>query len=129
MNENQNEVDIPMNVEIEHNGKLYAFKSPRQKEILIIDENYEDIFICIEKSKEIIYRKMIEVYEIIKNPDNDDLVLMVLFMVDGQSYRTDYHINKISSELIASVIIPHMEKIEDYEFCHRAHNLYHQINR
>jgi hypothetical protein len=118
---NKKENEIPMNVEIEQ-------VEIEQKEILVIDKDYGDIFSCIEESGEIIYRKMIEVYEKIID-SNDNLTLCVLFMVNGYTHHADYPINKVSSELIISVIIPYMEKIEDYGFCQKAINIYRQINR
>ena len=101
---------------------------------LIIEKEYDDFKTCFNESKDRIYRKMLDVYENIKDlkideHNSNEFNLCVLATIDDCPFNTHFPINKDVSDQIISVIIPHMESIEDYESCIRARKLYHHINR
>jgi hypothetical protein len=116
--------------EIQNDYVMDTYEGP----FLVIGKEYNDFNICFNESKDGIYRKMLDVYENIKNLEYNDLNsdefnLCVIATIDGSTFNTNFPINKISSIEIKTVIIPHFEKIEDYEACDRALKLYNQINR
>jgi hypothetical protein len=95
--------------------------------LLVIEKEYDDFDTFFNESKEIIYRKMIDLYETIKDPSLDDITLTVLATIDDSPFNSNFSISKNTSELLMDVIIPFFESTEEYETCDRALKLYHYL--
>lgn len=82
----------------------------------MIDEDYPNFKNFYKNSKEIIYRKIVDVFINMKSPE-DEILLTVYARIDGCEFDTDFIISKSKSDWMKKVINPFFEEIEDYETC------------
>jgi hypothetical protein len=94
---------------------------------LTIIEEYDNFETFISESREIIYKKMIDMYERIKDPPYNPLVLTISATIDDHPFESNFHINRDTTELLINSIIPFFESTEEYEICDKVLKLYHYL--
>jgi hypothetical protein len=91
---------------------------------LRIETEYPDFLTFCNDAQEIIYRKMIDVFESLQN---DDISLSVIANIEGFKFDTVLNINKARSTQLMDVILPFFEEMEDYKTCDRILKLYNRL--
>ena len=95
--------------------------------VLDIDLNFPSFTVFFDNSKELIYKKMIEVFNELLETDIKSKTLIVTARINGVTFSTEFNINVEIPHMITEIIIPFFEEKEDYEYCYSAMTTYERL--
>lgn len=99
-------------------SRVFEAKEFTKEVTLLIDIDYPDFRSFYKNSKDIIYRKITDLFLELKSPD-DEILLTVSARVDGCDFNSDFLISKTKEEWLKSGVKKYFEEIEDYETCNK----------
>ncbi len=96
--------------------KVFEAKEFTKEVKLVIDEEYPDFKTFYKNSKDVIYRKITDIFLNLETP-KDEILLTVFACIDGFNFDSDFLISKSKEDWLKTGINKYFEEIEDYETC------------
>jgi phosphosulfolactate synthase (CoM biosynthesis protein A) len=85
---------------------------------LVLENDYENFPHFYEENKDLIYRTIVETFNgFLDLKRKKKLNLVVYAKIQGFEWDTEFIFERNDHEILMRDLMPHFEKIEDYEFC------------
>jgi predicted DNA-binding protein len=92
---------------------------------LELREEYDDFSIFIEKTRDPIYRAIINAFKNLEKTEK--ISLTIKSNVADTEFKTAFEYSKNNADILKDIINPYFEMMEDYETCAEIMNLYSNL--
>jgi hypothetical protein len=105
----------------------YHKKTRTPYRTLHLKGRYQDFDEIYETNKEMIYKKIIEIYEGFADSDKKVLSLYLKGLIKGLEWDTEFVFYREQTIVLIRDVMPYFEQKEDYETCIEIRNLYERL--
>jgi len=95
---------------------------------LSINEQYPDFKSFYSQNKDVIYKKILNVFEELVSSEYDRTRLIIVATVNNMDFDTNFFFEKSDPDILKEVINPYFEKKEDYEICSKVMETYTKLH-
>lgn len=94
---------------------------------LVFEKEYSNYKEFYQNNKTEIYTEIIKLFYLMKNDIENEYTISICWNVNDFEINTDIKYNKLSIDQLNYLILPHFEKIEEYERCSEIKKLYNDL--
>lgn len=93
-----------------------------------LEKDYESFKMFYDENIILIYKSVINLFELFKNKRKKVIKLSVDAKIDGLNWGTDFVYRRTDINILTRDLLPYFEHIEDYETCVQIRDLYKELN-
>lgn len=93
-----------------------------------LEKDYESFKNFYDENIVLIYKSVIDLFELFKNKRKKIIKLSVDAKINGLKWGTDFIYYRTDIIILVRDLLPYFESIEDYETCIQIRNLYKELN-
>ncbi len=94
---------------------------------LIFNQNYNGFNHFYDENKNMIYKSLLELFEELRNENQDLLTLSIHAIIENIEWKTDMEFKRSNKKILTKEMMSYFEEIEDYESCQKIINLYKEL--
>ena len=94
-----------------------------------IEKTYPDFTTFYSDTKDVIFRKILSVFEDLVTSENDKTRLIIIANVEKFEFDSNFFFEKSDPEILCRLINPYFETNEDYETCAKVIDVYNNLKQ